>query len=167
MELDLTARILTSNEMTNLTAFDLGNLIKTHEDVAAFGTPTDAVADELIIKAEQRLGHPLPDSYKWFLRNYAGREVGTEEICSIYGMDFDDIQGGDIVFQHINGLKNKSTTPEKLVISRADLGEVFFFDYNTYKNNEYQIFLKIPSGAAILYAANFYEYLVKRIIAHS
>ncbi len=162
MELDLTARILTSNEMTNLTAFDLGNLIKTHEDVAAFGTPADAVADELIIKAEQRLGHPLPDSYKWFLRNYAGGEVGTEEICSIYGMDFDGIQGGDIVFQHINELKNKSTTPEKLVISRTDLGEVFFFDYNTYKNNECQIFLKIPSGAAI-----FYEYLVKRIIAHS
>ncbi|WP_347880978.1 hypothetical protein [Pseudomonas sp. RGM 3321] len=82
-------------------------------------------------------------------------------------MDVDDLQGGDIVFQHINRLKNKSTTPKKLVISRTDLGEAFFFDCNTYKNNECQIFLKIPSGAAIFYAENFYEYLIKRIIAHS
>ncbi|MCJ2373315.1 SMI1/KNR4 family protein [Pseudomonas sp. RGM 3321] len=50
--------------MTNLTEFDLENFIKTNEDVAAFGAPADAVADELIIKAEQRLGHPLPDAYK-------------------------------------------------------------------------------------------------------
>ncbi|WP_122283956.1 SMI1/KNR4 family protein [Pseudomonas syringae group genomosp. 3] len=153
--------------MTLLTASDLESLIEANEDVAAFGTPADAVADEWIIKAEQRLGHPLPDSYKWFLRNYAGGEVGTEEIYSIYGIDFYDINGGDIVFQHINGLKNKSTTPEKLVISKTDLGEVFFFNYDTYKDNEYHIFLRIPSGAAIFYAENFYEYLAKRIIANS
>ncbi|WP_116818167.1 SMI1/KNR4 family protein [Pseudomonas syringae] len=153
--------------MNNLTASDLESLIKANEDVAAFGTPADAVADEWIIKAEQRLGHQLPDSYKWFLRNYAGGEVGTEEIYSIYGIDFDNINGGDIVFQHINGLKNKSTTQEKVVISKTDLGEVFFFNYNTYKDNECQIFLRIPSGAAVLYAENFYEYLAKRIIANS
>ncbi|OUM07277.1 hypothetical protein BW686_12795 [Pseudomonas syringae] len=153
--------------MTNLTASDVESLIKAHEDVAAFGTADDAVSDEWIKKAEQRLGHPLPDSYKWFLRHYAGGEVGTEEIYSIYGMDFDDINGGDIVFQHINGLKNKSTTPEKVVISKTDLGEIFFFNYDTYKNNECQIFLKIPSGKTILYAENFYEYLAKRITAHS
>ncbi|WP_080397447.1 SMI1/KNR4 family protein [Pseudomonas syringae] len=167
MDSDLTAQILTTNNMTNFTAFGLENLINRNEDVAAFGTPADAVADEWIIKAEQRLGHPLPDSYKCFLRNYAGGEIGTEEIYSIYGMDFDDINGGDIVFQHINELKNKSTTPEKLVISKTDLGEVFFFNYDTYKDNECHIFLRIPSGAAIFYAENFYEYLSKRIITNS
>lgn len=113
--------------MTNFTAFGLENLINRNEDVAAFGTPADAVADEWIIKAEQRLGHPLPDSYKWFLRNYAGGEVGTEEIYSIYGMDFDDINGGDIVFQHINGLKNKSTTPEKTSHQQNGPGRSFIF----------------------------------------
>jgi hypothetical protein len=40
-------------------------------------------------------------------------------------MNFEDINGGDIVFQHINGLKHKSTTAKKVVISETDFGEVF------------------------------------------
>ncbi|MOA57177.1 hypothetical protein D3C78_1813070 [compost metagenome] len=81
-------------------------------------------------------------------------------------MDFDDINGGDIVFQHINGLKHKSTTAKKVVISETDFGEVFFFDYDTYNGEECQIFVRIPSGENLLYANNFYEYLAKRIKAH-
>lgn len=152
--------------MTSTTAAEVENLVLSHPDIALFGSPSDAVTEDWITKAEQRLGHKLPESYKWFLRNYAGGEIGTEEIYSIYGMDFDNINGGDIVYQHITGLKNRSTTDKKVVISETDLGEVFFFDYDTYSNQDCQIFLRIPSGKNILYAENFYEFLIKRITAH-
>ena len=144
---------------------ELENLIKKHPDIAAFGSPADAVTDDWLVKAEQRICHKLPASYKWFLLNYAGGEVGSEEIYSIYGEDFEDINGGDIVLQHLNGLKHKSTTAKKVVISETDLGEVFFFDYDTYNGEECQIFIRIPSGQNLLYANNFYEFLAKRIKA--
>jgi len=81
-----------------MTLSQLEDLIKKHPDIAAFGSPADAVTDDWLVKAEQRICHKLPTSYKWFLQNYAGGEVGSEEIYSIYGMDFDDINGGDISF---------------------------------------------------------------------
>lgn len=154
------------NNIRQIQLRELENLIKQHPDIAAFGSPAEAVTDDWLVKAEQRIHHKLPASYRWFLLNYAGGEVGSEEIYSIYGMDFDDINGGDIVFQHINGLKHKSTTEKKVVISETDLGEVFFFDYDTYNGEECQIFVRIPSGENSLYANNFYEFLAKRIKAH-
>lgn len=35
-----------------------------------------------MIKAENALNRKLPESYKWFLKRYAGGEVGGEEISS-------------------------------------------------------------------------------------
>lgn len=101
------------NNIRQIQLRELENLIKQHPDIPAFGSPAEAVTDDWLVKAEQRIHHKLPASYRWFLLNYAGGEVGSEEIYSIYGMDFDDINGGDIVFQHINGLKHKSTTAKK------------------------------------------------------
>ncbi len=52
------------------------------------------MGDDWIEKAEQKLGFELPRSYKWFLKTYAGGEIGTEEIYSIYGADFESVNGG-------------------------------------------------------------------------
>ncbi|WP_233238378.1 SMI1/KNR4 family protein [Bordetella sp. LUAb4] len=141
-------------------------LISLHPDVVCFGSEADQVSQDWIDKAEDTLGVELPVSYKWFLRTYAGGEIGTEEIYSIYGVDFEDVNGGDIVFQHIVGKKNNLVDSKKLVISQTDFGEIFFFDYSKFDDGECPVKLRLPSGESVHYALNFYEFLYKRILSH-
>lgn len=141
-------------------------LVGAHRDIVDFGDASNAVDYEWINKAECRLGIVLPESYKWFLKKYAGGEIGGEEIYSIYGMEFDTAYGGDIVYQHLVGLRNGLVDDQHLVVSETDFGEVFFFDLSGSKDGEFSVKLKIPSGEVFSYAENFYEFLCKRILAH-
>lgn len=84
--------------MSKVTAQQVEELISLHPDVACFGSEADRVGDDWVKKAEERLGFALPESYKWFLRTYAGGEVGSEEIYSIYGVEFESVNGGDVVY---------------------------------------------------------------------
>lgn len=143
------------------------SLVECNLSIVNFGTPAEAVSDEWIAKAETALKRPLPESYKWFLREYAGGEIGGEEIYSIYGLPFDSANGGDIVFQNMASRKAKLLDDDKLVVSETDLGEVFFFDYSDFHNGECPILLRMPSGEPVRYADDFYEFLLKRITVHS
>jgi hypothetical protein len=151
---------------TSVTATEIEKSIAAHQSIINFGSSSDAVEDEWLIKAESTLNRKFPESYKWFLKRYAGGEVGGEEIYSIYGVPFESANGGDIVFQHLMNRKAGLLDDSKLVISETDLGEVFFFDYGSFKNGECPIYLRLPSGEHVLYAENFYEFLGKRIEAH-
>lgn len=144
-------------------ALEAEKIINQNSDVVDFGTSSDIIDIEWIEKGQNRLGLTFSNSYLWFLKNYAGGEIAGEEIFSIYGMEFDDVFGGDIVFQHITNLKNGLTDENKLVISENDFGEVFFFNYLEVENNEPPIYMRLPSGDEILYAENFYEFIIKRI----
>ncbi len=150
----------------NFAMNELQQLINKSSDIVDFGTADDAVDEEWILKAESALGRPLPDSYKWFLRQYAGGEVGGEEIYSLYGMPFESVNGGDIVFQYLANRNSGLLDDSKLVVSETDLGEVYFFDYSNFKDGECPIKLRLPSGEAVPYATDFYEFLSKRILAH-
>jgi len=145
----------------------LQSLIQSNLSIVNFGTSEDAVSDEWIAKAEAALNRPLPESYKWFLHEYAGGEIGGEEIYSIYGLPFDSANGGDIVFQNMASRKAKLLDDDKLVVSETDLGEVFYFDYSNFHNGECPILLRMPSGESVRYADDFYEFLLKRIAVHS
>src|SRR4051812_47086985 len=103
--------------------------IAAHPGVVDFGSPADAVGDEWIAKAEATLNRRLPASYKWFLKTYAGGEIGGEEIYSLYGIPFESVNGGDLVFQYLASRKAGLLDDSKLAISETDLGEVFFFEY--------------------------------------
>ena len=149
-----------------LKAADIEKLIAAHQSIINFGSSTDAVEDEWVINAENTLNRKFPESYKWFLKQYAGGEVGGEEIYSIYGVPFESANGGDIVFQHLMNRKAGLLDDSKLVISETYFGEVFFFDYKNFKNGECPIYLRLPSGEHVPYAENFYEFLGKRIEAH-
>lgn len=151
----------------NMSITEVKKLIASHSSIVNFGTPADAVGDDWIIKAEVALNRPLPESYKWFLREYAGGEIGGEEIYSIYGMPFDSVNGGDIVFQHLANRKAGLLDDLKLVVSETDLGEVFFFDYAKFQMGECPIFLRLPSGECVHYADSFHEFLSLRIAVHS
>ena len=78
-------------------------------------------------KLQKRLKNKFPETYKWWLRNYNGGEVYGEEIYSIYGIDFDSVIGGDIVYINELSRKNDKEFLNKIVISEPN-DSIFYFD---------------------------------------
>lgn len=149
--------------MNEITKNLLIEFINKNENIVNFGTPEDAVDESWILKAEKYLGFPLTNSYKWFLREYRGGEICGEEIYSIYGLDFESVNGGDIVYHHIIDMKNNIMKNTQLVVSQIDFGDVYYFDYTKFDNGECPIYIMFPSAECKFYAINFYEFLYKRI----
>ena len=123
-------------------------------DFAPFG---EGISDEWIRKAEERLNFTFPGTYKWWLKNYMGGEIYGEEIFSIYGLDFDTVVGGDIVY--INELNRKQgfSNSDQLVICEGEDG-MFYFQKQESLTNELAVF---RDGE--YYASDFIEFLIKRI----
>ena len=126
-------------------------------DGVDFGPFGEGISDEWITKAEERLHFIFPETYKWWLKNYMGGEIYGEEIFSIYGLDFDRVVGGDIVY--INELNRKEvfSNSEQLVICEGEDG-MFYFQKQESLTNELAVF---RDGE--YYASNFIEFLIKRI----
>ena len=122
-----------------------------------FGPFGEGISDEWITKAEERLHFIFPESYKWWLKNYIGGEIYGEEIFSIYGLDFDRVVGGDIVY--INELNRKEgfSNSEQLVICEGEDG-MFYFQKQESLTNELAVF---RDGE--YYASDFIDFLIKRI----
>ena len=126
-------------------------------DGVDFGPFGEGLSDEWITKAEERLHFIFPETYKWWLKNYMGGEIYGEEIFSIYGLDFDRVVGGDIVY--INELNRKEgfSNSDQLVICEGEDG-MFYFQKQESLTNELAVF---RDGE--YYASNFTEFLLKRI----
>ena len=122
-----------------------------------FGPFGEGISDEWITKAEERLHFIFPKTYKWWLKNYMGGEIYGEEIFSIYGLDFDSVVGGDIVY--INELNREEgfSNSDQLVICEGEDG-MFYFQKQKSLSNELAIF---RDGE--YYASDFIEFLIKRI----
>ena len=126
-------------------------------DGVDFGPFGEGISDEWITKAEERLHFIFPESYKWWLKNYMGGEIYGEEIFSIYGLDFDSVVGGDIVY--INELNREEgfSNSDQLVICEGEDG-MFYFQKQESLTNELAVF---RDGE--YYASDFIEFLIKRI----
>ena len=139
---------------------DLIRLIEEAGDDIDFAPFGDGVSDDWIKAAERRLGVAFPTSYKWWLKYYNGGEVYGEEVYSVYGIDFDEVVGGDIVYINELNRKNDPAFQDKLVISETD-DELFYFDLsNGLNENEYPVYEFYSKG---LYAPSFPEFLKRRI----
>ena len=86
-----------------------------------------------------------------------GGEIYGEEIFSIYGLDFDSVVGGDIVY--INELNREEgfSNSDQLVICEGEDG-MFYFQKQESLTNELAVF---RDGE--YYASDFIEFLIKRI----
>lgn len=153
--------------MKTYTLADVAVLIdkvnKYDDDIINFGTAEDAVSDVRIKEAEKTLSLQFTTSYKDFLKNYKGGEIGGEEIYSLYGDCGEGIPAGDIVFQNLNDRKRGFATPEQLIVCDADFGETFYFDYTQFWDGECPLYFRFPSETPQYYASNFHEFLCKRI----
>ncbi|WP_394003238.1 SMI1/KNR4 family protein [Luteimonas sp. WGS1318] len=152
--------------MNNIKQFKVKEVIADNSAIVNFGSGADWVGDEWISMAEERLGLQFTDSYKWFLSNYRGGEIGSEEIYSVYGIDFESANGGDIVFQNLQSRSSGLIGADSLIVSETDMGEVFYLDYKFFSNGECPVRMRLPSGQSVEYASDFYDYLCERIICH-
>jgi len=141
---------------------EIQKLIAEAGNSVEFANYGDGISEEWIMKAEERLGFHLPNSYKWWLRNYGGGEIYGEEIFSIYEQDFDAAVGGDIVYMYELNKENKNYSDDKVVICEAS-DDVFYFDLFIRKDeneNEIPIYSLNYNKK---YADDFIEFLKKRI----
>jgi len=149
--------------VNNEQAKRVASLIEENPEIVEFGSSEDAPSEDWIARAEARLHRQLPDSYKWFLREYGGGEIGGDEVYSIYEMDFETVNGCDIVFQHLMGLKSGDYDDQQLMITTTSLGEYFFLDYTRFADGECPVCQLLPSGKPVEYAKDFVDFLEKRI----
>lgn len=145
---------------------EVEELVSSNADLVSFGSQEDAVGSAWVEAAERRIGLGFSPSYLWFLNRYKGGEICGEEVFSIYGVDFDAVSGGDIVHQRELDQSSGLMRASQLVVSRTDLGEVFFFDYSVAADGEVPIKVLLPSGQAINYASNFYEFICRRMVSY-
>jgi hypothetical protein len=149
-----------------MTAFDeIAELIARAGDSVKFGSHGEGVSEEWIARAEGKLGIPLPPSYKWWLRNYGGGEIESEEVYSIYQIDFDTVVGGDIVAVALRNVAKGIVPREKLYISRPGGDETFYFKpLEADEAGEYPVYsFDQINSIEERYADSFSEYLRKRI----
>lgn len=127
-------------------------------DFAPFG---EGISEEWIKKAEKRLNAEFPITYKWWLSNYGGGEVYGEEIYSVYGIEFDSVVGGDIVYINEISRKNDKDFLDKIIISEPQ-DSLFYFDIsNGLIDGEYPIYEYYMKER---YANTFLEFLKRRIL---
>ena len=126
-------------------------------DGVDFGPFGEGISDEWITKAEERLHFIFPETYKWWLKNYMGGEIYGEEIFSIYGLDFDTVVGGDIVYINELNRKQRFSNSDQLVICEGEDG-MFYFQKQESLTDELAVF---RDGE--YYASDFIEFLIKRI----
>ncbi|WP_019220838.1 SMI1/KNR4 family protein [Bartonella senegalensis] len=151
--------------MKSYTLSDVAQYVDMHSHVINFGTQDNAPDDVRITTAENTLDLQFTSSYKSFLKNYGGGEIGGEEIFSIYEI-CSGIPAGDIVYQNVLDRKRGFATPEQLIVCDADFDETFYFDYTQFRDGECPLYVKFALGDCEYYASNFYEFLCKRIIVH-
>ena len=133
---------------------EVQKLIAEAGDSVEFADYGEGVSEEWIIKVEERLGFKLPNSYKWWLKNYG------EEIFSIYEQDFETVVGGDIVYNYELNLKNKNYSNDKVVICETD-DDVYCFALSKIKDEDELPIYSLNGNKK--YADDFIEFLKKRI----
>jgi hypothetical protein len=135
-------------------------LIEGSRSIVDFADYGHGTAAEWIATAEQEIGSPLPDSYKWWLAHYGGGEIGGEEIFSVYPRDNAAILSGDIAHNYETALANgRDRTLIPLCNSDIDGAFTFVIEEGLI-GSEYHVRSAATGGR---YADNFLDFVAKRI----
>lgn len=119
----------------------------------------DGVSDAAINFIDNKFGNVLPPSYKWWLKNYGGGEIGGEEIYSVYENLPEGVDAGDI-FQ----MWSKSNDKTKILLCDSNVDGFFYFDTSVATDDgELPVFSHASNK---IYAENFIDFLTKRIAVH-
>jgi antitoxin YobK len=140
---------------------DIIELIERAKGKVAFPPFGNGVSQTTIDRAETALGFVLPPSYKWWLLNYGGGQVGGD---IVYGLDVEDMGRPDIVEQaHINE-RNGLYGKDRLELYEGN-EESFLFDMQSRdENGEFGVlYYDSDRGEEEPYAGSFADFLRRRI----
>ena len=119
-----------------------------------FGGPENSPSDYWIDKAQEFLKTKFPEDFLWFLREFGGGEINGDEVYSIYEENFDEVVGGDIVYQ--NAICTGNFEKGIIVFLENDFGEQYFFK----KNGNGEIFV-MTGEEERSYCNSFSDFLYK------
>jgi hypothetical protein len=143
---------------------EIKKIIENESENVDFGDIECGATDEMIKTAEKELCVPLPESYKWWLKNYGGGEVFGYEIYSIYEEDDDDeldeIDCGDIVNRYKTCGSTYNLKDNLIPVCETDEELFCFLVSDNVQGNEYPIY---EVNANTKYADNFIDFLKKFI----
>lgn len=139
---------------------DISQLIET-SDVAFPHRGTAGVSDRAINEAEEQLSLKLPPSYKWWLREYGGGQIGGD---IVYGLDEQELDVPDIVRLCKQNERQRGEEARKRLVFYVGNGVEFYFDTTAPdESEEYKVFEQEYGLPPRLYAGSFAEFLRRRI----
>lgn len=138
-------------------------------DFAEFGKGNSL---NTIRKAEEKLGLIFPPSYKWWLENYLGGNLGSYEIFGLYedyhqqAENNDIAYPGDIIYNFFINLKNKDDffSKGRIELLNFEGDEIYYFDTKNSVNGEWSVRVieySYDENDSELYADDFSEFLYK------
>ena len=142
---------------------EIANIIESvRGDAVDFGDKdSDLVpSTERIAETENLIGHKLPPSYVWFLRNYGGGTVyGDQIFCisKVYSIE----NSFDVASRTLSDRKNGLIKESEISICVTDFGEQFILDVST-GNDEYSVVRKTGEERKII-ADSFVNFLTLMI----
>lgn len=123
----------------------------------------------VVASAESALGHPLPPTYRRFVRELGAVSVGSEEIDGIVDEDFEHSGVPDAIWYTLK-LRSESSMPESLVaIYVVGDGEILALDTSkTTADGEAPVVAWIPGGSQPsdnleVVAPDFGTFLLERV----
>lgn len=138
------------------------NLVRLIEEKGvAFGRFGDGVSEEAIAGAETDLGLRLPPSYRWWLRNYGGGQIGGD---IVYGIDEESDGRADIRELVKSDGERSLQSCRQLTICIGN-EESFCVDLSCLDDEGESPVLWVDgdSGGAYPYASSFAAFLERRI----
>ena len=148
MEFEAVARVIEENRGD---AVDFGN-------PSCDFIPTDARIQE----TERLIGHKLPASYVWFLKNYGGGTIFGDDIFAVEAQ-YSGVNMVDVATRTLSDRQNGFVKDSEISICFTDFGEQFLLDASDEAAaTEYPVIRKTGDMRKVV-AESFADFLVKFI----
>ncbi len=151
-----------------MTRQQLTSLIAGSAKVRVWDTPVNTA---IIDRAERRLEHPFPESYRWFLEQYGSGYFGSYELngvatpAHVEGADEDISEFiGDVVARHEANRSRESWDSRYVELLNIEGDEIYYFDTrHGLVDDEYPVVLIQPAAAPDEFAMRFSGF-ISRIV---
>lgn len=125
----------------------------------------DKIEQSWIDEAEAELGYRLPDSYRWWLREFGSLHIGGSEVFTLAPPEQHESAIGDLIYNERLHLEKDWIPADRLYILVPSTDEEFFFDVSSPVREtgvpvEYPIMrFQHLGGKVEVYAHSFAEFL--------
>lgn len=122
------------------------------------------VQQEWIDDVEEELGFKLPESYKWWCKEFEYFAFGDQFVKCITSPEHRDECDIDILYTRRTDLENETIEANQLTVFEPD-DEIYYFKIEKgIENNEYKVYIKdFYNDTEDIYANNFLEFLENKI----